>query len=336
MGEPLNSFKELKKDISQNRERIAQLIQNLSGYFVGKREIIEVIALSMATQEPLLLVGEPGTGKSDLVVKFCEALGLEEGEYFEYMLTRFTEPGEIIGPVDIDGLKKGKYCRKTEGKLPQAKVAFLDEIFQSNSAILNTLLTLINERKFYQDGKALPVKLKMLFGATNEIPPHRELGALKDRFPLKIKSSSVHTTHFDELIQKGVSNEMRSVFAQKPWVGTGSLDDFINLKSYMDFLIFGLAEGKSGPEGVQEDCKHYWDPRVYNLFRRILGALAKDFRIPITDRKVIKLYRLIRTRAFLLHGGTVRKEDLTLLRYIGEEQDQFHKLEEGVNNMLSM
>ena len=96
-----------------------------------------------------------------------------------------SEPSEILGPIDIELLKEGRFVRKVGGKLPTAKVAFLDEIFKSNSAILNVLLTIINERKFYQDGVPVPVRLKILFAATNEIPQHTELGALKDRFCLK-------------------------------------------------------------------------------------------------------------------------------------------------------
>ena len=110
--------------------------------------------VAAVAQEPLLLVGPPGTAKSDLVLKFKDALGLADEDYFEYMLTRFTEPSEIIGPIDISQLREGRYIRREQGKLPTARLAFLDEIFKSNSAILNILLTIINERKFYQDGDA--------------------------------------------------------------------------------------------------------------------------------------------------------------------------------------
>ena len=140
------------------------------------------MVVAAIAQEPLLLVGPPGTAKSDLVLKFKDALGLGEGDYFEYMLTRFTEPSEIIGPIDIGQLREGRYIRREQGKLPTARLAFLDEIFKSNSAILNILLTIINERKFYQDGVPQPVRLRVLFAATNEVPEQGELAALKDRF----------------------------------------------------------------------------------------------------------------------------------------------------------
>jgi len=77
---------------------------------------------------------------------------------------------EIVGPIDISKLREGRYIRREQGKLPTARLGFLDEIFKSNSAILNILLTIINERKFYQDGVPQPVRLRVLFAATNEVP----------------------------------------------------------------------------------------------------------------------------------------------------------------------
>ena len=174
--------------------------------------------MAAIAQEPLLLVGPPGTAKSDLVLKFKDALGLGEDDYFEYMLTRFTEPSEIIGPIDISQLREGRYIRREQGKLPTARLGFLDEIFKSNSAILNILLTIINERKFYQDGVPQPVRLRVLFAATNEVPEQGELAALKDRFCLKAESRSVQEEHFTELIDAGLQGEVYKGLNQKPWV----------------------------------------------------------------------------------------------------------------------
>src|SRR5436305_3744784 len=179
---------------------------------------MSLLAVAAIAQEPLLLVGPPGTAKSDIVLKFKDALGLEEGDYFEYMLTRFTEPSEIIGPIDINLLREGRYVRLTQGKLPTCRVAFLDEIFKSNSAILNILLTIINEKKFYQEGVPVAVPLRVLFAATNEIPEQGELAALKDRFVLKIESRSVSEAHFTALIDIGLQSESYRSLNQKPWI----------------------------------------------------------------------------------------------------------------------
>src|SRR6266567_1652206 len=199
---------DLQEQADDLRKRINHFRKSLGRFFVQKQEIIDLMVVAAIAQEPLLLVGPPGTAKSDLVVKFKDALGVDESDYFEYMLTRFTEPSEIIGAIDIKELRAGRYIRKKEGKLPTARLVFLDEIFKSNSAILNILLTIINEKKFYQDGVPQAVRLRVLFAATNEVPEQGELSALKDRFVLKAESRSVQEDHFEELIDAGLQAEV--------------------------------------------------------------------------------------------------------------------------------
>src|SRR5438445_9951535 len=200
-------LEQLQDEADELRQRVNRFRTSLGRFFVHKQGVIDLMVVAAIAQEPLLLVGPPGTAKSDLVLKFKDALGMAEGDYFEYMLTRFTEPSEIIGAIDIKELRDGRYIRRKQGKLPTAKIAFLDEIFKSNSAILNILLTIINEKKFYQEGKPEPVPLRVLFAATNEIPEQGELAALKDRFVLKIESRSVQDEKFAELIDAGLESE---------------------------------------------------------------------------------------------------------------------------------
>ena len=221
-------FEQLQEEADDIRKRLNLLRTSLGRFFVQKQELIDLMVVAAVAQEPLLLIGPPGTAKSDLVLKFRDAIGIADDDYFEYMLTRFTEPSEVIGPIDINQLRDGRYVRREQGKLPTAKVGFLDEIFKSNSAILNILLTIINERKFYQDGKPQPVNLRILFAATNEIPEHGELSALKDRFVLKAESRSVQEDHFSELIDAGLNSEVYRALNQKPWVeGHCNLEDFL-------------------------------------------------------------------------------------------------------------
>src|SRR3982751_3477487 len=154
---------ELQSEADAIRKRINRFRESLGRFLVNKQEIIDLMAVAAVAQEPLLLVGPPGTAKSDLVLKFRDALTLESSDYFEFLLTRFTEPSEILGPIDINELRSGRYLRREQGKLPTARLVFLDEVFKASSAILNSLLTVINERKFYQDGVPTPVRLKILF-----------------------------------------------------------------------------------------------------------------------------------------------------------------------------
>src|SRR6478672_5996696 len=236
------SLADLQADAETIRKRINRFRESLGRFFVNKQEIIDLMCVAAVAQEPLLLVGPPGTAKSDLVLKFKDALGVPENDYFEYMLTRFTEPSEIIGAIDIKELRDGRYIRRKEGKLPTAKLVFLDEIFKSNSAILNILLTIINEKKFYQEGRPEPVPLRVLFAATNEIPEQGELAALKDRFVLKVQSRSVQDEFFTELIDAGLQGEAYKGLNQKPWIeGHASLDDFIKANRYLTYL-FGAKQ----------------------------------------------------------------------------------------------
>src|SRR5271163_3411829 len=231
-------FADLQAEAEDLRQRINRFRQSLSRFFVAKQELIDLMLVAAVAQEPLLLVGPPGTAKSDLVIKFKDALGIADEDYFEYMLTRFTAPSEIIGPIDITLLREGRYIRREQGKLPTARLAFLDEIFKSNSAILNILLTIINERKFYQDGAPQPVRLRVLFAATNEVPEQGELAALKDRFVLKAESRSVQEEHFEELIDFGLDSEVYRSLNQKPWrEGHASLTDILKANRHLTHLF---------------------------------------------------------------------------------------------------
>ena len=324
------TFDEVKAEVEPIRARINTLRTRLSDYFVDKGELIDLICTCTVAQEPLLLVGKPGTAKSDLIVKFAQALGLQQGDYFEYMLTKFTEPSEVVGPIDINELREGRYVRRVGGKLPEARLVFLDEIFKSNSAILNTLLTIINERKYYQDGRPVPVKMRMLFAATNDIPEFAELAALRDRFPLKVPSLAVRDRHFDALIDKGLELEGYKAFGQRPWEGMASLEDFLKLKTYLDHVMTGRGRA------AETDRERYFPPQVYGLFKRILRTLEKEDRIEISDRKVIKLYKLCRARAFLLHGGVVARGDLVLLRYVADRTADMAPVRDKVDALLRL
>lgn len=325
------SISEISAEIEDIRSRINSLRQQLSGYFVDKSEIIDLMAICTAAHEPLLIVGKPGTAKSDLVVKFCQAIGVSGNEYFEYMLTKFTEPSEIIGPVDITQLKDGRYLRKVTGKLPDCRVAFLDEIFKSNSAILNTLLTIINERKFYQDGQPVPIDMIMLFAATNDIPEFEELGALRDRFVLKVESKSVRDHGFEQLMEKGILNDVRKAFNQRPWENLSSLADFQKFKIYLDHTI-----REHPPQAIDGIEDPHFPREVFALFKRILKTLAKEDRLEISDRKIVKLYKLLRTRALLFHGGVVTRDDLSLLRYIPDRLKDFEPVADKVATLLRL
>src|SRR4051812_3298855 len=327
------TLEELQQEAEELRGRLNRFRKSLGRFFVKKQDLIDLMLVAAIAQEPLLLVGPPGTAKSDLVLKFKDALGLADEDYFEYMLTRFTEPSEIIGPIDINLLREGRYVRREQGKLPTARLAFLDEIFKSNSAILNILLTIINERKFYQDGMPQPVNLRVLFAATNEVPEQTELAALKDRFPLKIESRSVQDEHFTGLIDMGLQSESYRGLNQKPWAeGHCSLDDLLMANRYLTHLS-ARRQADAGGEEVT-DRALFFPADVFREFQRLVKTLTREDRIFISDRKLVKLYKLFRVRAWLFSGGTVSRDDLRLLAYLGETHQEIDLLREKVPMLL--
>src|SRR5580693_7428392 len=188
--------------------RLARLARALEDRFLGKDEIVRLLLVATIAGEHAVLVGPPGTAKSALIRTFAR---LMQARYFEYLLTRFTEPNEIFGPVDLAAFREGRYERRTEGMLPEAEIVFLDEVFKSNSAILNALLTLLNERTFTSGGQVVRVPLLSAFGASNEVPTDETLTAIFDRFILRIRSDNLDAYHFQGLLEKGIQNEIMNL-----------------------------------------------------------------------------------------------------------------------------
>jgi hypothetical protein len=180
--------------------RVKKLETELNKRFVAKEEIIRMVIVGSISQQPLLLIGEPGTAKSKIISRFCEGLGMQrvgaeqtEESYFQYQLHGFTEPDEILGVVDLRGLQQEApaFRRLPAGSITEAEVIFLDEVFRSNSAILNSLLSIINERRVYEGGVIRKAKGRLIFGASNTVPTGRQLDELQAfyaRFVIRLHS----------------------------------------------------------------------------------------------------------------------------------------------------
>jgi MoxR-like ATPase len=161
---------------------LGQIRAQLKASFIERDELVDGALLALLARQHLLLIGPPGTAKSMLARALCRRIG---GRYFEWLLTKFTTPEEVFGPVSLPALEQGRYERVTAHKLPEAEIAFLDEVFKANSAILNAFLTILNERRFYQGTRVLEVPLQSMIAASNELPEEEELEALFDRFLLR-------------------------------------------------------------------------------------------------------------------------------------------------------
>jgi MoxR-like ATPase len=190
-----------------HKNRIGSILKLLNNGLYEREEIIAVTLLSALSEQNIFLFGPPGTAKSLISRRLSKAF--ETNHYFEHLMQKFSTPEEVFGPISITELKKDNYIRKTEGFLPEAEFAFLDEIWKSSPAILNTLLTIINEKKFKNGSDIKKVPLKVLISASNETPPENQgLDALYDRFLIRLLVPPVaERENFETILQNGSSSD---------------------------------------------------------------------------------------------------------------------------------
>jgi len=169
--------------VSSPRDVLRAIRDELQQVFLERNELIDGALVALVAAQHVLVIGPPGTAKSMLADEVCRRI--DGAAYFQWLLTRFTTPEELFGAVSLKALEQDDYRRLTTHKLPEAHIAFLDEVFKASSSILNTILTLINERRFHNGREVADVPLLTLFAASNELPEDDELLALHDRFLLR-------------------------------------------------------------------------------------------------------------------------------------------------------
>ena len=181
------------------KQRLKRLQTCLQHGLIERDIPARLALLAMLAGEHLLLIGPPGTAKSELARRLRGVF--RGGDYFERLLTKFSVPEELFGPLSIRALEEDRYERLTGSYLPSASIAFIDEIFKANSAILNALLTLLNEREFDNGAQRVQTPLAAVIGASNELPQDDGLDALYDRFLLRYEIGPVSDEGFNDLLR---------------------------------------------------------------------------------------------------------------------------------------
>ncbi len=293
-------------------QKLREVARTLDQRFLDKSEAVRMLLVTLVAGEHMLIVGPPGTAKSALVRHLAR---LVDARYFEYLLTRFSEPNEIFGPVDIKAFREGTFVRRVEAMLPDADLVFLDEIFKSNSAILNSLLSILNERRFFTGSATIRVPLCSLFGATNEIPNDDALGAIFDRFLVRTLSENLDSFHFHGLIERGIQGEVAVLEGSdetiKPLV---SVTEIRKLQARLpQFLQF--------PEEFLARYKGF----VFQI---------RSEGVSVSDRRVVKLLKLFAASAIVDGRPTVNDGDFFVLRHIWNSVDQIPLLDDIVGPVL--
>lgn len=276
------------------QKRIGDLVASVSAGMFEREEIIAVSLLGALCGQNTFLYGPPGTAKS--LISRRIACAFEQPTYFEYLMNRFSTPEEVFGPVSIKALKEDHYIRKTENYLPKAEFAFLDEIWKSSPAILNTLLTLINEHVF-RNGEAIEkAPLKALIAASNETPDANQgLEALYDRFIVRLMVGPIREAqHFDQLLNS------------KP------TEAKIDIPSALQVKSSEWTEWMAQSHQVKLSAETL---TIIHLIREQLEQQYETLKVYVSDRRWQRAAMLMKAAAFFNDRKETNHSDALLLQH---------------------
>jgi MoxR-like ATPase len=276
-------------------DRIGVEMNNL---FVERDQLVKLMQLALVTGTNLLMLGPPGTAKSQITYELCSRI--ENANYFQWMLNKTSDPSEILGSFSVKEMENDKFMRVTKGKLPEAHIAFMDEVFKSNAPTLNALLTIMNEHIFYNDGQAVPVPLISMIGASNEPPEDESLAAMYDRFIFRMNVQYV------------------SDAANKKRMHANYLDQRAGLLGLAAKTTITLAE----LQALQDATKVMKVPKdVINQFIRLINDLDRQ-AIHVSDRRQNECFKVMQGSAVLRNAKQVGLDDFRSLVYVLWEKEE--------------
>jgi MoxR-like ATPase len=281
-----------KQDVMQ--QRITQLLKQLGDGMHEREQVLAIALLGAITGHNTFLFGPPGTAKSLISRRLAAAF--EQPKYFEYLMNRFSTPEEVFGPVSIKELKEDRYTRQIDGYLPTADFAFLDEIWKSSPAILNSLLTIINEHIFKNGAERVQVPLKSLIAASNEVPAENQgLDALFDRFIIRLLVPPISLEdNFTRLLNSKPSSD-------KPVVAPELLIRYTELAQWREQL-----------HNVQLSADTLL---VIKYIRQQLVDRFDELKVYVSDRRWQRAAMLLKASAFCNGRKETNHSDTLLLKH---------------------
>ncbi|MGM8898887.1 MULTISPECIES: AAA family ATPase [unclassified Psychrobacter] len=283
------------KDVNLNiQARISQLLEELTADMYERNQTMAIALLGAITGHNTFLLGPPGTAKSLISRRLIAAF--ESPKYFEYLMNRFSTPEEIFGPVSIKELKEDRYIRQVDDYLPTADFAFLDEIWKSSPAILNNLLTIINEHTFRNGKEIIQVPLKSLIAASNEVPPPNQgLEALYDRFVIRLFVPPIEQEeNFNHLINSKPSSENSCISPEL-------IINYDEMQEWRDKLHLVT---------LSDDTL-----LVIKYIRQQLISQSKKLDVYVSDRRWQRAAILLKASAFCNGRTETNHSDALLLKY---------------------
>ena len=292
--------------------KMSQIFVEMNNLFVERDELIKLMELAIVTGTNLLMLGPPGTAKSAITYELCGRI--ENANYFQWMLNKTSDPSEILGPFSVKEMENDKFMRITTGKLPEAHIAFMDEVFKSNAPTLNALLTIMNEHIFYNDGKPVEVPLISMFGASNEPPEDESLDAMYDRFIFRMNVQYIHDA------------------ANKKRMHSNYVDNRAGLLNLVNKTTITLAE----VQALQAAAKAVKVPKdIINKFIRLISDLDRQ-AVHISDRRQNECFKVMQGSAVLAGRNSVTLDDFKSLIYVlWEKEEHIPLIESSILKMVN-
>ena len=292
--------------------KMSQIFVEMNNLFVERDELIKLMELAIVTGTNLLMLGPPGTAKSAITYELCGRI--ENANYFQWMLNKTSDPSEILGPFSVKEMENDKFMRITTGKLPEAHIAFMDEVFKSNAPTLNALLTIMNEHIFYNDGKPVEVPLISMFGASNEPPEDESLDAMYDRFIFRMNVQYIHDA------------------ANKKRMHSNYVDNRAGLLNMVNKTTITLEE----VQALQAAAKTVKVPKdIINKFIRLISDLDRQ-AVHISDRRQNECFKVMQGSAVLAGRNNVTLDDFKSLIYVlWEKEEHIPLIESSILKMVN-